>query len=167
MAAEKESGMQDYKKGIHSIGVKLILCTIFLLVIQYAVIFYKDWRSITVFSENQIRIMADLKYSAFNNELNTYATVGKIVLDSTALDDELIQAFADKDREKLLALTLPRFAVMKTDIMPTSSIFIRFRPFHFYGYKILQNTGMIYPNSEKQSFRQTLPEKKYSGWKWE
>ena len=115
MAAEKESGMQDYKKGIHSIGVKLILCTIFLLVIQYAVIFYKDWRSITVFSENQIRIMADLKYSAFNNELNTYATVGKIVLDSTALDEELIQAFADRDREKLLALTLPRFAVMKTD----------------------------------------------------
>ena len=107
--------MQDYKKGIHSIGVKLILCTIFLLVIQYAVIFYKDWRSITVFSENQIRIMADLKYSAFNNELNTYATVGKIVLDSTALDEELIQAFADRDREKLLALTLPRFAVMKTD----------------------------------------------------
>ena len=89
------------KKQVRSIGTKLLIVTIMLLLLQYGIIAYKDWRSITQFSENHIKATADRKYSAFYNELNSYSLVGRILLDDIARDQNIVQAFASRDRAKL------------------------------------------------------------------
>ena len=50
------------KTRFHSIGSKLLFFTVILLLAQYLIIAYKDWRSLKKFSENQIKMMADLKH---------------------------------------------------------------------------------------------------------
>lgn len=40
------------KKHVSSIGTKLLIVTIILLLLQYGIIAYKDWRSVKRFSEN-------------------------------------------------------------------------------------------------------------------
>ena len=55
------------KRHVRSIGTKLLIVAIILLLFQYGIIAYKDWWSITRISENQIKATADLKYSAFYN----------------------------------------------------------------------------------------------------
>lgn len=101
------------KKRIRSIGTKLLIVTSILLLLQYGIIAYKDWRSITRFSENQIKATADLKYSAFYSELNSYTLIGRLILDNIARDRDIIQAFASRDRSQLLELTQPIFADIK------------------------------------------------------
>lgn len=112
------------KKHVSSIGTKLLIVTIILLLLQYGIIAYKDWRSITQFSENQIKATADLKYSAFYNELNSYSLVGRILLDNIARDHDIVQAFASRDRAKLLELTQPIFTDIKQKY--------RAQQFHFH-----------------------------------
>ena len=112
------------KKQVRSIGTKLLIVTIMLLLLQYGIIAYKDWRSITQFSENQIKATADLKYSAFYNELNSYSLVGRILLDDIARDQNIVQAFASRDRAKLLELTQPIFTDIKQKY--------RAQQFHFH-----------------------------------
>ena len=90
------------KTRFHSIGSKLLFFTVILLLAQYLIIAYKDWRSLKKFSENQIKMMADLKHSAFIHELNTYQLMGQILLNNVAKDEELIKAFAEKGIGKLL-----------------------------------------------------------------
>ncbi|WP_428771360.1 methyl-accepting chemotaxis protein [Treponema sp. HNW] len=151
MADKRTSGTHIAKKGMHSIGVKLVLCTIILLFMQYLVISYKDWRSITKFSENQIKIMADLKHSAFNNELNTYTTIGKIVLDNIAVEADVIQAFADRDRERLARLTAPLFQNMKENY--------RAQQFHFHTLPAVSFLRVQNPSKygdDLSKFRQTI-----------
>ena len=101
------------KTRFHSIGSKLLFFTVILLLAQYLIIAYKDWRSLKKFSENQIKMMADLKHSAFIHELNTYQLMGQILLNNVAKDEELIKAFAERDRKTLTELALPLFDDMK------------------------------------------------------
>ncbi|UTY32623.1 methyl-accepting chemotaxis protein [Treponema putidum] len=112
------------KTRFHSIGSKLLIFTVILLLIQYLIIGYKDWRSLRKFSEKQIKMMADLKHSAFNHELNTYEIMGKIILDNISKDDKIIKAFAERDRETLTELTLPLFDKMKKNY--------KAKQFHFH-----------------------------------
>ena len=67
------------KRHVRSIGTKLLIVAIILLLFQYGIIAYKDWWSITRISENQIKATADLKYTAFYNELNSYSLIGRIL----------------------------------------------------------------------------------------
>lgn len=112
------------KSKFYSIGSKLLLFTVILLLAQYLIIAYKDWRSLNKFSENQIKMMADLKHSAFNHELNTYELMGKIILDNISKDDKIIKAFAERDRAGLAEITIPLFAEMKKNY--------RAKQFHFH-----------------------------------
>lgn len=112
------------KTRFHSIGSKLLFFTVILLLAQYLIIAYKDWRSLKKFSGNQIKMMADLKHSAFNHELNTYEIMGKIILDNVSKNDEIIKAFAERDRETLTELTLPLFDEMKKNY--------KAKQFHFH-----------------------------------
>ena len=139
------------KKHVRSIGTKLIIVTIMLLLLQYGIIAYKDWRSITRFSENQIKTTADLKYSAFYNELNSYALVGRILLDNIAWDQDIVQAFALRDRAKLLELTQPIFTDIKQKY--------RAQQFHFHtpsavSFLRVQNPAKF--GDDLSSFRATI-----------
>ena len=101
------------KTRFYSIGSRLLFFTVILLLAQYLIIAYKDWRSLKNFSANQVKMMADLKHSAFIHELNTYQLMGQILLDNIAKDEELITAFAERDRKTLTELALPLFDDMK------------------------------------------------------
>ncbi|MEL3906318.1 MAG: methyl-accepting chemotaxis protein [Treponema sp.] len=94
---------------MRSLGTKLVFFTLALLLIQYGLLAYKDWRSIDSFAQNQIKITADLKHSAFTNEINKYALIGSLLADKVKAEKEIIAAFAAGDRETLLALTRPLF----------------------------------------------------------
>ena len=116
MMIQRDSSFQQYNskvRGIQSIGTKLLIVVFGLLLLQYAIIAYKDWCSIKSFAQKQIRSTAELKYSAFHNELNSYRLIGQIILDNIARDDAIIRAFAARDRQTLLQLTQPLFADMK------------------------------------------------------
>ena len=139
------------KKQVRSIGTKLLIVTIMLLLLQYGIIAYKDWRSITQFSENQIKATADLKYSAFYNELNSYSLVGRILLDDIARDQNIVQAFASRDRAKLLELTQPIFTDIKQKY--------RAQQFHFHtpsavSFLRVQNPAKF--GDDLSSFRATI-----------
>ncbi|UTD13754.1 HAMP domain-containing protein [Treponema denticola] len=112
------------KTRFYSIGSRLLLFTVILLLAQYLIIAYKDWRSLKKFSANQIKMMADIKHSALNHELNTYELMGKIILNNISKDDEIIQAFAERDRKTLTELTLPLFDEMKKNY--------KAKQFHFH-----------------------------------
>lgn len=96
-----------------SIGRKLLFFAVLIILIQYGIIAYKDWQTIENFSKNQIQIMADLKHSAFNNELNQYSLIGEMFLDNISSNEEIINAFASGNRQELLQLTLPLFYKVK------------------------------------------------------
>lgn len=112
------------KTRFYSIGSRLLFFTVILLLAQYLIIAYKDWRSLKKFSANQIKMMADIKHSAFNHELNTYELMGKIILNNISKDDEIIKAFAERDRKTLTELTLPLFDEMKKNY--------KAKQFHFH-----------------------------------
>ncbi|UTY27319.1 methyl-accepting chemotaxis protein [Treponema denticola] len=112
------------KTRFYSIGSRLLLFTVILLLAQYLIIAYKDLRSLKKFSANQVKMMADIKHSAFNHELNTYELMGKIILNSVSKDEEIIKAFAARDRKTLTELTLPLFDEMKKNY--------KAKQFHFH-----------------------------------
>ena len=143
----------EFTKRTHSIGTKLLLITAALLLVQYGIIAYKDWLSIKQFSENQIKAIADLKHSAFNNELNGYALIGQVILDNVAFDKNVVNAFAARDRNGLLELTLPIFNNMKQKY--------RAQQFHFHvppavSFLRVQNPSKF--GDDLSSFRATIVE---------
>ncbi|MGI5174076.1 methyl-accepting chemotaxis protein [Treponema sp. OMZ 840] len=140
-------------KRTRSIGTKLLLFTLLLLSVQYAIIAYKDWRSIEQFSENQVQTIADLKHAAFNNEVNSYALIGRILLDNIVYNEPIIKAFASRDRQELLALTLPLFKNMKQKY--------RAQQFHFHtapavSFLRVQNPAKF--GDDLSAFRKTILE---------
>ncbi|MEL3911467.1 methyl-accepting chemotaxis protein [Treponema pedis] len=141
----------EKKNRFHSLGIKLLFFTFVLFLIQYAIIAYKDWRSLEKFSENQIKMMADLKLSAFTNELNKYELMGTILLDSVSGDDEIIEAFSERNRKALADLTVPFFEEMKKKYGA--------KQFHFhtapaYSFLRVQNPNKF--GDDLSGFRQTV-----------
>ncbi len=142
-----------FTKRSHSIGSKLLLIAAVLLFMQYGIIAYKDWRSIRRFSENQIKAIADLKHSAFNNELNGYALIGQVILDNISFDENIVNAFAMRDRNRLLELTLPIFKNMKQKY--------RARQLHFHippAVSFLRVQNPLKFGDDLSSFRATIVE---------
>lgn len=151
----------EKKKRPQSLGKKLIGATILLLVVQYIILSVKDWQSITKFSNDQIKIIGDLKYSAFNNEINTYTLMGNIILDNVTSDKNIVKAFAERDRKTLLQLTAPLFVTMKEKYhaqqfhfhTPPATSFLRVqRPSKFGDDLSSFRATVVKANSEKRKF---------------
>ena len=156
----------EFTKRTHSIGTKLLLITAALLLVQYGIIAYKDWLSIKQFSENQIKAIADLKHSAFNNELNGYALIGQVILDNVAFDKNVVNAFAARDRNGLLELTLPIFNNMKQKYraqqfhfhVPPAVSFLRVQNPSKFGDDLLRSVQPLWKHLKKK--------KRFSVSKW-
>ena len=101
------------KTRLFSIGKKLFFVITVLLLIQYTIIVVKDFISLNRFSHNQIQSIADLKHSAFENEIKNYSLLGSVLLDSIVQNSDVIEAFAMRDREKLYSVLLPFYKRMK------------------------------------------------------
>ena len=101
------------KTKLFSIGKKLFFVITVLLLIQYTIIVVKDFISLNRFSHNQIQSIADLKHSAFENEIKNYSLLGSVLLDSIVQNSDVIEAFAMRDREKLYSVLLPFYKRMK------------------------------------------------------
>lgn len=139
------------KTRFYSIGSRLLLFTVILLLAQYLIIAYKDWRSLKKFSANQVKMMADIKHSAFNHELNTYELMGKMILNNISKDEKIIKAFAARDRKTLTELTLPLFDEMKKNY--------KAKQFHFHippaiSFLRVQNPKKF--NDDLSGFRKTI-----------
>ena len=139
------------KTRFYSIGSRLLLFIVILLLAQYLIIAYKDWRSLKKFSSNQIKMMADIKHSAFNHELNTYELMGKMILNNISKDEKIIKAFAARDRKTLTELTLPLFDEMKKNY--------KAKQFHFHippaiSFLRVQNPKKF--NDDLSGFRKTI-----------
>ena len=139
------------KTRFYSIGSRLLFFTVILLLAQYLIIAYKDWRSLKKFSSNQIKMMADIKHSAFNHELNTYELMGKMILNNISKDEKIIKAFAARDRKTLTELTLPLFDEMKKNY--------KAKQFHFHippaiSFLRVQNPKKF--NDDLSGFRKTI-----------
>ena len=154
MSKTKDTSAQlshQSNKRFHSIGTRLLFFTVILLLAQYLIIAYKDWRSLKKFSANQVKMMADIKHSAFNHELNTYELMGKILLNNISKDDEIIKAFAERDRGTLTKLTLPLFEDMKKNY--------RAKQFHFHIFpaiSFLRVHNLKKFNDDLSGFRKTI-----------
>lgn len=139
------------KTRFYSIGSRLLFFTVILLLAQYLIIAYKDWRSLKNFSANQVKMMADIKHSAFNHELNMYELMGKIILNNISKDDEIIKAFAARDRKTLTELTLPLFDEMKKNY--------KAKQFHFHIPPAISFLHVHNPNKfndDLSGFRKTI-----------
>ena len=139
------------KTRFYSIGSRLLFFTVILLLAQYLIIAYKDWRSLKNFSANQVKMMADIKHSAFNHELNMYELMGKIILNNISKDDEIIKAFAARDRKTLTELTLPLFDEMKKNY--------KAKQFHFHIPPAISFLRVHNPNKfndDLSGFRKTI-----------
>ena len=139
------------KTRFYSIESRLLFFTVILLLAQYLIIAYKDWRSLKNFSANQVKMMADIKHSAFNHELNMYELMGKIILNNISKDDEIIKAFAARDRKTLTELTLPLFDEMKKNY--------KAKQFHFHIPPAISFLRVHNPNKfndDLSGFRKTI-----------
>ena len=96
-----------------SIKMKLLISVFALLLLQYMVLTYKDWRSLKKFSKTQIESIADMKYLAFMDAINSYSLTGHAVLDSLSANEAVIKAFEERDRQTLLKVMTPIYKNLK------------------------------------------------------
>ncbi|HUX39414.1 MAG TPA: methyl-accepting chemotaxis protein [Rectinemataceae bacterium] len=97
------------------IRYKLLLPVLSIMMAQYAVLVVKDWTSLQASSLEQIRVIADLKDQAFKNYLATYQSLGNLFLDAVLIDPTVSVAFAERNRGRLLALTMPLYMATKDE----------------------------------------------------
>ena len=96
-----------------SIKIKLLISVFALLLLQYMVLTYKDWKSLKKFSKKQIESIADMKYLAFMDAINSYSLTGNAVLDSLSANEAVIKAFEERDRQTLLKVMTPIYKNLK------------------------------------------------------
>ncbi|UTC63129.1 HAMP domain-containing protein [Treponema sp. OMZ 787] len=96
-----------------SIKMKLLISVFALLLLQYTALTYKDWRSLERFSKTQIESIADIKYLAFKDAINSYALTGNAVLDGVSTNKSVLEAFEKRDREALLKIMDPIYKKLK------------------------------------------------------
>ncbi len=95
--------------------------------------------------------MAEVKYLAFINALNSYEQSSSIFLDFITKDQNILQAFAEKDRDTLFSLTSPLY----DNICKKYNI----RQFHFhttdgFSFLRLQKPGKF--GDDLKSFRASV-----------
>ena len=98
---------------LFSIQKKLFLIITALLSAQYAVIIVKDYLSLNDFAHNQIQAAAELKYVAFENAIKNYSLTGSVLLDTISQKEDVLEAFAARDRAQLLSVMAPLYSNMK------------------------------------------------------
>ena len=96
-----------------SIKMKLLISVFALLLLQYTALTYKDWLSLKRFSKMQIESIANIKYLAFMDAINSYSSTGNAVLDSLSTNEAVIKAFEERDREALLKIMNPIYKNLK------------------------------------------------------
>ena len=96
-----------------SIKMKLLISVFALLLLQYTALTYKDWLSLKRFSKMQIESIANIKYLAFMDAINSYSLTGNAVLDSLSTNEAVIKAFEERDRQTLLKVMEPIYKNLK------------------------------------------------------
>ena len=96
-----------------SIKMKLLISVFALLLLQYTALTYKDWLSLKRFSKTQIESIANIKYLAFMDAINSYSLTGNAVLDSLSTNEAVIKAFEERDRQTLLEVMAPIYKNLK------------------------------------------------------
>ncbi|MBP7096413.1 MAG: HAMP domain-containing protein [Spirochaetia bacterium] len=94
---------------------KLLLPLLGILLVQYAVLFVKDSRSIESDSTERVAALAELKRQALTEALERYRSLGKLFLDAVLVDPAVAEAFGARDRARLLELTLPFYRATKAE----------------------------------------------------
>ncbi|UTC74442.1 methyl-accepting chemotaxis protein [Treponema sp. OMZ 792] len=142
-----------------SIKMKLLLSVFALLLLQYMVLTYKDWRSIKKFSNNQIETLGDIKYLAFMDAINGYTLTGKAVLDGITNNESIVKAFEEQDRESLLTIMKPVYKKLKEKYnakqvhfhTPENRSFLRLQKPEKFGDDLSSfRKTVVKANSEKQ-----------------
>lgn len=101
------------KTKIFSIQNKLITVITALLLVQFTAIAVKDFVSLDSFTKSRIASLADLKHTAFENEIQNYSLLGRVLLDTVVQNPEIVSAFEEYDRKKLFSLMQPIYTNMK------------------------------------------------------
>ena len=96
-----------------SVLKKLLLLVVSLTLLQFAVLFVKDWLTIHEFTTEQIVAIANLKHQSFTDAMDSYSVTGQILLDSVLSSEAIVDAFARRDRETLAAITIPMYESMR------------------------------------------------------
>lgn len=69
------------KTKIFSIQNKLITVITALLLVQFTAIAVKDFVSLDSFTKSRVASLADLKHTAFENEIQNYSLLGRVLLE--------------------------------------------------------------------------------------
>lgn len=96
-----------------SVLKKLLFLVVSLTLLQFAVLFVKDWLTIHEFTTEQIVAIANLKHQSFTDAMDSYSITGQILLDSVLSSEAIVDAFARRDRETLAAITIPMYESMR------------------------------------------------------
>ena len=96
-----------------SVLKKLLLLVVSLTLLQFAVLFVKDWLTIHEFTTEEIVAIANLKHQSFIDAMDSYSITGQLLLDSVLADESIVDAFARRDRETLAAITIPMYESMR------------------------------------------------------
>ena len=100
-----------------SILIKILMVVMILTMLQFVGIFWKDLNTIDKFVNDEIQSIANLKYQVFLNTLDSYNTTGQVLLDSVMASQEIMEAFASRNRAALSAITVPMFKSMSERYM--------------------------------------------------
>jgi len=144
------------------IRTKILLPVLVLFSLQFAFLAVKDTLSANRNMDVQIAELARYKFASFERELKAYRELGELYIDYVLLDDEIIAAFAERDREGLRDLVLPTYSALKDKYrvaqfqfhLPDAHSFLRAHKPGSFGDDLSSfRRTVVQANAEKQVIR--------------
>ena len=105
-------GEQMKNKGLR---FKISLIIISILLVQFIIIFIKDKKDLDNNLEFSIKNILNYKYNSLSNTIKEYEKIGDIYLTGLMANKEIIDAFKEKDRDKLIKLTKENYDTLKKE----------------------------------------------------
>ncbi|MBN1467838.1 MAG: HAMP domain-containing protein [Fusobacteriaceae bacterium] len=94
---------------------KMGLIIMSILLIQFAIVFIRDKMVSNDNLTYNIENISNYKYNSFINSIKEYEKIGDIYLTGLLANKEIIEAFKEKDREKLIYLTKENYDILKKE----------------------------------------------------
>ena len=105
-------GEQMKNKGLR---FKISLIIISILLVQFIIMFIKDKKDLDYHLEFSIKNILNYKYNSLIHTIEEYKKIGDIYLTGLMANKEIIDAFKEKDRDKLIKLTKENYDTLKKE----------------------------------------------------
>ncbi len=94
---------------------KILLIILIILTLQFLILFVNDSRALNKNLQDSVRNIIDFKCISFCNSIKEYEKIGNMYLNGLMANEEIINAFKEKDRERLIKLTKKSYDNLKKE----------------------------------------------------